>query len=573
MGRISLSLRSRIFLIVLIGAVLPLVLLSSWFNRTAQRSGEMLLRGRLEASLDEVSHGVGLRWLAVRSDILRVAESRVVQTALGGTTTSSTPPAVASASQTGPGAVRGRSAPFAADREFRTILEDLRGTVAALRILDAAGEPVWSGRTAGVDDRLPPPAVRVLPMRLGIYGIGSGRRLGTIEASVRLETLLSETATWSGVAGSVLGAFEPATGAALLPLSIDPFLLVRDRFRWQEKDWMSVRRMLRDPPVGLALAAPVTPFVEPFRESARRNLWILAGVTLLVLGLATVLTRRTTRDLRRLAAGAEAVARGDLKREVEATGDDEVGRVGRAFNVMTASLRSTLDQLSRRQALAAVGEFAASLAHEVRNPLTSIRLDLQRVEEMTPDDGDARMLVARTLRRIDGLDRSVGGALQVARSGRVALEPLDLRGPLNGAVQVAQPTFATAGAVLEAKLPDQAVEVEGDAVALERLFVNLLLNAGQALERGGRATLEIDDPGEGEIHVRIRDEGPGIPAEDIEHVFEPFYSTRAEGTGLGLPIARQIARAHGGELELRTGPGKGTMVTVRLPRASAARAQ
>ncbi len=408
-------------------------------------------------------------------------------------------------------------------------------------------------------------ADRPLPVEFGIFDIGSGERLGTLDVALRLNALLSGTATWGGVAGSVLGAFETGTEASLLPLAIDPLLLRRQRFQWREETWISVSRVLEDPPLQLVMAAPAAPFAGPFQESARRNLWILGGVTLVVLALATGLTRGTTRSLAQLADAAEAVARGDLHREVAAEGTDEVGRVGRAFNIMTESLRKMLQELSQRRALAAVGEFAASLAHEIRNPLTSIRVDLQRIEEKLPRDEETPELMARTLRKLDTLNRSVSGALQVARSGRVTLEPVNLRGPLKAAVQMAQPGFRERNAELDAtRAEGEPIEVHGDASALERLFLNLLLNAAQALDPGGAATLGVRGE-EQEVNVFIRDTGRGIEADDLERIFDPFFSTRPDGTGLGLPIAQRIAQAHGGDLSVESEPGRGTTVTVRLP--------
>lgn len=412
---------------------------------------------------------------------------------------------------------------------------------------------------------LPSDAPRPLPVRLGVFDLGSGQRLGTLEIELRLSSLLSGTAAWGGVAGSVLAAFEPETGASLLPLSIDPILLERGEFQWREGNWLSVGRRLDDPPLELVMAAPVAPFADPFRESARRNLWILVVVTVVVLALATGLTRGTTRALVRLADAAEAVARGDLHREVVSEGRDEVGRVGRAFNTMTESLRRTLQELSQRRALAAVGEFATSLAHEIRNPLTAIRVDLQRMEEKLPQDEETLELMARTLRKIDALNRSVSGALQVARSGSVTLEPLNLRGPLKAAIQMALPAYQERDAELDsAGMDGEPIEVKGDAAALERLFLNLLLNAAQALESGGVAKLEVRATGN-EACVIVRDDGKGIDAENLERVFDPFFSTRPDGTGLGLPITRRIAQAHGGEVLVESAPGMGTTVTVRLP--------
>ena len=560
--RPGLSLRGKFILIVLGGAVLPLALLGVWLNQTAERSGERLLRGRLESSLAELAEDVGLRWLSVRGEILRIAELPGVQAGLAGTGSS----AEASLADFAPPLGEDNPAASSSVSALEGLLAELRGSVGGIRILDAGGDVQWGTPVdSGALRGLVSDAVRPLPVRLGVFAPASGQRLGTLDIDLRLSALLSGSAAWGGVAGSVLAAFEPETGASLLPLSIDPLLLEREQFQWRDETWLAVRRELRDPPLELVVAAPVTPFAAPFRESARRNLWILAGVTLVVLALASVLTRGTTRALARLADAAEAVARGDLDREVSSEGGDEVGRVGRAFNTMTESLRRTLQELSQRRALAAVGEFAASLAHEVRNPLTSIRVDLQRIEEKLPEDEETPELMARTLRKIDTLNRSVSGALQVARSGSVSLVPLNLRGPLKAAVQMALPTFQERKAQLDAAGAEGApIGVDGDAAALERLFLNLLLNAAQVLEPDGAATLQVES-GEDEVHILIQDNGRGIGAEDLARVFDPFFSTRPDGTGLGLPISLRIAQAHGGDLSLESELGLGTTVTVRLP--------
>jgi signal transduction histidine kinase len=562
--RAGLSLRSRFILILLGGAILPLAVIGVWLNQTAERSGERLLRERLNNSLSEVAEDVGLGWLVARGEILRIAELPEIQAGLKqnglyeDASEGSRPPATG---------VTDSQQRASLPSSLVDLFAEIRGTVEEMRIRDSGGDVRWTMPTgSGVTPGIPPDAVRPLPIRLGVFDLASGQRLGTLDLDLRLGALLSGTATWGGVAGSLLGAFEPRTGASLLPLPIDPLLLEQGQFQWRDEGWLAVRRELQDPPLELVMAAPVTPFVDPFRASARSNLWILAAVTLVVLALATMLTRGTTRALARLADAAEAVAEGDLDHGVESEGRDEVGRVGRAFNTMTESLRRTLQELSQRRALAAVGEFAAALAHEVRNPLTSIRVDLQRIEEKLPHDRESSELMARTLRKIDALNRSVSGALQVARSGHVSMEPLNLRDPLRAAVQMAEPAYRNQDAHLHADgVEGEPIIVDGDAAALERLFLNLLLNAAQALAPGGSATVLVEVVGD-ELRVSIKDEGRGIETENLERIFDPFFSTRSDGTGLGLPIALRIAQAHGGKLSTESMKGSGTTVTLHLPR-------
>lgn len=223
---------------------------------------------------------------------------------------------------------------------------------------------------------------------------------------------------------------------------------------------------------------------------------------------------------------------------------------------------------ARPDALAAVGELAAVLAHEVRNPLTSIRIDLQHVEEMLPEDSALRAPLGRALREVQRLDRTVNGVLRIARSGAIAPGLLDLRDPLRRAIEVAACAFDQCGATLEQiEIGAAPVPVLGDESALEQLFLNLLLNAAQALAENGGAGIIVSSEGAG-VRVEIWDSGLGIPAERIDKVFDPFFSTRRDGTGLGLSIARQIVHAHGGTITIASQQDLGTTISVCLPLAT-----
>jgi len=263
------------------------------------------------------------------------------------------------------------------------------------------------------------------------------------------------------------------------------------------------------------------------------------------------------------------VAGGDLDHRIDQRGTDEVSRVGGAFNSMVENLRRTLGELSKRQALAAVGEYAASLSHEVRNGLTAVRVDLQRAEEKITDDVAGRPLISRALENVKRLDRTVSASLQVARRISAPRRRVDLRLLLQSAARSADGAFTERGALIAPMTADGEVAwVLGDAMALEQLFLNLLLNSAQALERGGQATIALNRDGF-DLHVVVTDTGVGIIPEDLEHVLDPFFSTKTDGTGLGLSIARQIAASHGGSLLIESVPGKGTRVEVRLPLAAA----
>ena len=339
-------------------------------------------------------------------------------------------------------------------------------------------------------------------------------------------------------------------GGALIPLAVVGVWLNRSAER-------SAEELLR-PRHDAALVE------APFENAERTGLIVIVAVTLTTLGIATLLTRRITYSLEELAAATHAVAAGDLDRRVSERSASEAGQVGRAFNAMTQSLRDTLRQLSQREALVAVGEFAASLAHEIRNPLTSIRIDLQRVEEVLPGASPLRVHLGRALREVERLDQTVSGALRIARSGSIALNFVDLNVPLQRAIEVATPAFDRCGARLsQIGIGVGPLPVRGDDAALEQLFLNILLNAAQALGVDGKAGVTVVTE-QGSVQVDIWDSGVGMAADQLEKVFDPFFSTKRDGTGLGLSVVRQIVNAHGGFISIDSAVDAGTTVSVKL---------
>jgi signal transduction histidine kinase len=548
--RFSLSFRTRILLVVLAVAVIPLGLLGLWLTGTAQRSGETLLRDRLAEAIDQTVTQIVSRWIGQRSQLLYLAEDDAVQRALS----LDPPDRVAQVDPTG---VRDPP-PSLVDR-----FDGLDAGVEAITIRDVLGRDRWVlQRSPGTSAAGFGGAGSTLDLELAIYERATGQHLGTLITAFEPEALLPPASVAPAAAGMIMGLFGATTGISHLPLPFDPFLLAEDRFSWGGVEWVTARRTLEEPPLTLVAAAPLSGFTAPFERAARRGTWLLLLVAVTGLALAAILTSRMTRSLRRLSAAAEAVSDGDLDRRVEPVGDDEVGRVARAFNSMTENLQTSLGELANRESLAAVGEFAATLAHEVRNPLTAVRVDLQFAEEGLEDS--ARIEAQRrALAEIARLDETVSRVLKVARSGRIRATRVDLRGPLRAAAAAARPAFAQRAATLSlAPLPDP-IAVTGDAGALEQLFLNLMRNAAEALDSGGEATVSVERV-DGEVLVTVRDTGPGIPDEVRERVFEPLFSTRPEGTGLGLPIARRIAIAHGGEIDLESSVGVGTTARVRL---------
>ena len=225
--------------------------------------------------------------------------------------------------------------------------------------------------------------------------------------------------------------------------------------------------------------------------------------------------------------------------------------------------RKASEQRFREQAaLARLGEMAAVVAHEVKNPIAGIRGALQVISSrMAPELRD-RAVMGDIITRLDGLNAVVEDLLVFARPRELRAETVDLSALLNNTVDLIRRDPACAA--IEVRIEGGGTPVRADPAQLQLVFQNVLINAAQAMNGQGRVTVAITAAG-AQCRVSITDGGPGMPPEVMEHAFEPFFTTKSRGTGLGLPLARRIVEAHGGEMTIATPPSGGTVVTLLLP--------
>lgn len=219
-----------------------------------------------------------------------------------------------------------------------------------------------------------------------------------------------------------------------------------------------------------------------------------------------------------------------------------------------------------------VGVLASRLAHEIRNPLNAMNMNLQMLEEelqglATPADPEHVDLLESTKSEIKRLARLVDNFLAYARPPQPRLESRDLNLLARELVRLLDVDFRQHGVQLVLDLEPLLPHVETDETQLKQAVINLLVNARQILRDGGVVTLRTRAGSKGEVVIEVQDNGPGVPADVRDRIFEVFYSSRGGGTGLGLPIARQIVERHGGTIEVDSVEGQGTTFRIRLPRA------
>jgi signal transduction histidine kinase len=306
---------------------------------------------------------------------------------------------------------------------------------------------------------------------------------------------------------------------------------------------------------------------------------VLASLSLFSGVVAVWWSQRVLAPLPRLQERVEAVARGEFVEQLGPTTDDEIGRLTSEFERMVKALVARDHSLGEAQArliqserLAAIGRMAAHVSHEVRNPLSSIGLNVELLEEsLSSADRETRDLLGAIHREIDRLRLVTEEYLRVARLPNPHLVPEYMPDVVRGAVQLLRPELAAAGVELDLRLAEDQPLIALDEAQIRQVLINLLKNAREAMPNGGRIvveTLTLDDG----VELVVRDDGVGMDGEQKERIFDLFYTTKQRGSGLGLPLTQQIVVAHRGHIRCESSPGKGTTFTLFFPAAKSERA-
>ncbi len=318
-------------------------------------------------------------------------------------------------------------------------------------------------------------------------------------------------------------------------------------------------------------------FTGQTNEAWRRYL-VFSVVTALVpnLVLVALVIRIISRPLRRLTEAAVDVAGGAYGTQVGLTSNDEVGLLAASFNEMSRKmaddierLRALNEHLVRAEKLAAAGALAAGVAHEVNNPLASISSLIQILQSRpltAENEAETREMLRLASTQIARISQVLRDMMDFARQRPPARAPIDIARIVESGIRLASFDKAFKQLRVRVDFDADAPRVSADADQLQQVFLNLLLNARDAMPDGGDLRVRtFSDRDSGEVVVEVSDTGHGISADALPHVFDPFFSTKRAGTGLGLAVCYGIVTAHGGRITIESNEGRGTTARVALP--------
>jgi len=312
-----------------------------------------------------------------------------------------------------------------------------------------------------------------------------------------------------------------------------------------------------------------------WRDPERHTVLLVAGAGAVAIcgALLVVLTYAVQRPMVELQEKIAKLGGGDLRVSVGfAQRNDEIGDLGRNFNQMVRQLRESRmeierlhrTQMSRAEHMATLGEMATGLAHEIRNPLAGIAGVIEIIGRDLPSTSPARAVVKDVRQEIARINHIVTDLLQTARPHPPCVRKSDLNTTIEHAVMLGRQQALAKSVEIALRKDPSLPEVEHDSDQIHQVLLNLLLNALQAIDQNGRITVTLERKGDAAV-VKVADNGRGISPDHLPHIFRPFFTTRGEGTGLGLSLVRRVVEDHQGRIDVTSTVGKGTTFSVILP--------
>ena len=330
---------------------------------------------------------------------------------------------------------------------------------------------------------------------------------------------------------------------------------------------------------GIRLGFDLNPIMEEIRNVTLTSVAAASAIFVIGLVIIFVITMRMTKPIERLTLAAKRIEGGDLQYRVSIYRDDEIGSLAAAFDQMTErlmererELKESQNILRRADRLSSLGLLTAGLAHEIRNPLVAIRTFTQLLPERYDDAEFREGFQGLALKEVDRICGLITDLLSFARPSRPNVAEENLNDVVESIARILETEAKEKGVEITREFSANLPKAWIDREQMKQVFMNLILNAIQAMKEGGSIYISTrpyfkNEGGEPEqfVQVEIRDTGVGIPEENLDHIFDPFFTSKDEGSGLGLSISHQIVQEHGGYVTVESKIGAGTSFFINLP--------
>ena len=342
------------------------------------------------------------------------------------------------------------------------------------------------------------------------------------------------------------------------------------RLTWQLKTMLPVAAALFNGLILFVIATVSLSGPERHAVLIMASLGAIIVCAVMVVTLALVVRR----PMLELENSIQRVSDGDLQATVTfADRNDDIGDLGRNFNTMVQQLRESREeierlhatQMSRAEHLATLGELAAGLAHEIRNPLAGIAGVMDIIGRDLPATSPAQEVLNDVREEVLRINRIVTDLLETARPRPPQMQMADLNNTVEHALMFAREQAKSKPIQFDFAKDQSLSPFEHDPAQIHQVLLNLMLNAIQAMDGPGGTVSVTVEQSMGMAAVLVSDTGPGIPPETLNNIFRPFFTTKGHGTGLGLSLARRIVEDHGGKIDVASMPGHGCTFTVLLP--------
>ena len=278
-----------------------------------------------------------------------------------------------------------------------------------------------------------------------------------------------------------------------------------------------------------------------------------------------LLAQLLVRPIHVISSGLTRLGRGELGVHLDLDQHDEFGELGTSFNAVSARLSEDRSRMAGRR-LAALSRLSAGVAHEVKNPLNAMMIHLELLRQHVDSDaGRAHAdVIGNEIRRLDDV---VQGFLKFSRPEDLKVQPVRLAGLLDEVVPIVRSEADRAGVRLVVDCRPDVPDVNGDPTMLQQAFLNLALNACQAMPGGGTLRIHAEAARGRRVSIAFTDTGVGIKPEHLERIFDLYFTTKEKGSGIGLSMVYRTVQMHDGEIEVQSTPGVGTTFTIVLPQA------